>query len=107
MLNSQAPSEEGDRSNEIKHRYFEFDTAGFNIRAGHFYGLFGRGLVFNSYEDRNVRVDTRLDGLKASYQNGRLSATAFRARRCCASWTSGRSMWNTKPCATCMSQPRA
>jgi len=77
MLNSQAPSEEGDRSNEIKHRYFEFEAEGFNIRAGHFYGLFGRGLIFNSYEDRTVRVDTRLDGLKASYQQGRLSATVF------------------------------
>ncbi len=77
MLNSQAPSEEGDRSNDIKHRFFEFNTGGVSVRAGHFYGLFGRGLVFNSYEDRTVRVDTRLDGVKASYQNGRVSAIAF------------------------------
>ncbi|MFT5232713.1 MAG: cytochrome c biogenesis protein CcmG/thiol:disulfide interchange protein DsbE [Candidatus Krumholzibacteriia bacterium] len=77
MLNSQAPSEEGDRSNEIKHRFFEFNNGQVSVRAGHFYGLFGRGLIFNSYEDRTVRVDTRLDGLKASYQNEKLKITAF------------------------------
>ena len=77
MLNSQAPSEEGLRTNEIKHRFFEFGTGGFGIRAGHFYGLFGRGLIFNSYEDRTVRVDTRLDGVMARYQGDRVSATMF------------------------------
>ncbi len=77
MLNSQAPSEEGFRTNEIKHRYFEFNTGEVAIRAGHFYGLFGRGLVFNSYEDRTIRVDTRLDGLLASYKNDRLAVTSF------------------------------
>ncbi len=77
MLNSQAPSEEGDRSNEIKHRFFEFSNGNVHVRAGHFYGLFGRGLIFNSYEDRTVRVDTRLDGLKATYRNDRLRVTAF------------------------------
>lgn len=77
MFNSQAPSEEGLRTNEVKHRFFEFSTGGVGIRAGHFYGLFGRGLVFNSYEDRTVRVDTRLDGLIATYSRGPVSATAF------------------------------
>lgn len=77
MLNSQGPSEEGDRANEIKHRFFEFSTGPVSFRAGHFYGLFGRGLVFNSYEDRTVRVDTRLDGVTASYRGDRVAATVF------------------------------
>jgi thiol-disulfide isomerase/thioredoxin len=77
MLNSQGPSEEGDRSNEIKHRFFEYSTGPVSVRAGHFYGLFGRGLVFNSYEDRTVRVDTRLDGVTASYKSDRVNATVF------------------------------
>ena len=77
MLNSQAPSEEGDRGNQIQHRFFEFDSADFSVRAGHFHGIFGRGLVFNSYEDRVVRIDTRLDGIIASTRKGRLNATVF------------------------------
>lgn len=76
-LNSQAPSEEGDRSNEISQRFFEFSTGDFNIRAGHFYGIFGRGLIFNAYEDRTVRVNTRLDGLTASVNKGAIKGTIF------------------------------
>lgn len=63
LLNHQSPSEEGNRRNEIVHRFFEYRTGGFELRMGHFYGLFGRGLVWNSYEDRFIRVDTALDGV--------------------------------------------
>ncbi len=77
MLNSQAPSEDGDRKNEIVHRFFEFESGDASLRVGHFYGLFGRGLIFNSYEDRVIRIDTRLDGIIASTRQGRLNATAF------------------------------
>ena len=77
MLQSMAPSEYGERTNNIEHRFFEFATGGFNVRAGHFYGIFGRGLIFNGYEDRVVRVDTRLDGLSATYNRGRIAAAAF------------------------------
>ncbi|MFH1845822.1 MAG: DUF6029 family protein, partial [bacterium] len=66
LLNSQRPSEEGDRTNDIRHRFFEFSSGEFDIRAGHFYGLFGRGLLFAAYEDRMIRVDTALDGLLVS-----------------------------------------
>ena len=65
LLNHQSPSEDGNRRNEIVHRYFEYRTGGFDLRVGHFYGLFGRGLVWNSYEDRFIRVDTALDGVLA------------------------------------------
>jgi cytochrome c biogenesis protein CcmG/thiol:disulfide interchange protein DsbE len=77
MLNSQAPSEEGGRGTSIEHRFFEFNSSNVFVRAGHFYGLFGRGLVFNSYEDRTVRIDTRLDGLIGTYKSGKITATAF------------------------------
>jgi len=77
MLNSQAPSEFGERRNEVVHRFFEFDSGDVSVRAGHFYGLFGRGMVFNSYEDRAVRIDTRLDGIIASIRRDRYSATVF------------------------------
>ncbi len=77
MVRSEAPSEYGDRDNRIEHRFFEFDSDEFHIRAGHFFGIFGRGLLFNSYEDRVVRVDTRLDGLKGTWRRGNLTATMF------------------------------
>lgn len=69
LLNHQAPSEDGNRRNEVVHRYFEFRSGDFELRLGHFYGLFGRGLLWNSYEDRFIRVDTALDGV---YARGRI-----------------------------------
>jgi thiol-disulfide isomerase/thioredoxin len=77
MLNSRAPSEERDRSNAVEHRFFEFASGPFDVRVGHFYGIFGRGLVFNAYEDRTLRVDTRLDGITSTVRTGGLTATAF------------------------------
>lgn len=77
LLNSQQPAEEGGRENRIQHRFFEYRTEGVDIRAGHFYGLFGRGLLFAAYEDRMIRVDTALDGLLVSGRRGRLQGTVF------------------------------
>jgi cytochrome c biogenesis protein CcmG/thiol:disulfide interchange protein DsbE len=77
MLRSEAPNEFGERGNRIEHRFFEFDSSDFSIRAGHFFGIFGRGLIFNSYEDRVVRVDTRLDGIIGTIRKDRLTATMF------------------------------
>ncbi len=77
MLRSEAPNEFGERGNRIEHRFFEFASSDFQVRAGHFFGIFGRGLVFNSYEDRVVRIDTRLDGIIATYRKDRLAATLF------------------------------
>jgi len=77
MLRSEAPNEFGERGNTIEHRFFEFDAGKFSLRAGHFFGIFGRGLVFNSYEDRVVKVDTRLDGLTAVYRDDALTVKIF------------------------------
>jgi thiol-disulfide isomerase/thioredoxin len=77
LLNGQAPGEEGERRNDIRHRFLEFSSGAVEVRAGHFYGLYGRGLVFNAYEDRTVRVDTRLDGVAVRYRRDRLGAAAF------------------------------
>ena len=84
LLDHQAPSEDrpgpagdGIRTNLIRHRFAEFSTEGVDLRAGHFFGLFGRGLLFASYEDRRIRVDTALDGVIASGRRGRLRGTVF------------------------------
>lgn len=77
MLNSQQPAEEGTRRNEVRHRYAEFRTENVDVRAGHFYGLFGRGLLFAAYEDRVIRVDTALDGLLVRGRHGAWRGAAF------------------------------
>ena len=77
LLKSEAPGENGERENEIRHRFFEFESGDVSVRAGHFYGIFGRGLVFNAYEDRTLRVDTRLDGLTGTWRHDLGGFTAF------------------------------
>jgi hypothetical protein len=77
LLNARQPSEEGFRENGIRHRFLEFSLGDASVRAGHFYGLFGRGLVFAAYEDRAIRVDTALDGIIASAEAGRFRGSAF------------------------------
>jgi cytochrome c biogenesis protein CcmG/thiol:disulfide interchange protein DsbE len=76
-LDSQSPGEEGGRRNEITHRWFELTRGDMALRVGTFHGLFGRGLLFNAWQDRNLRIDTRLDGLIATARHGGLAATAF------------------------------
>ena len=49
---------------------------GLEITAGNFYAMFGRGLILKSYEDRNIRIDNNLLGLKVTgrYMGFTLSA---------------------------------
>ena len=65
---------------DIAYKYFAVELGdieeGININVGNFYKLFGRGLVLKSYEDRNIRVDNNLLGVKveANYMGFTLSA---------------------------------
>src|SRR5690606_18305237 len=65
---------------DIAYKYLAVDIGdleeGINIHVGNFYKLFGRGLVLKSYEDRNIRVDNNLLGVKveANYMGFTLSA---------------------------------
>ena len=47
----------------ITQRYTEaaFSSGGF--RLGNFYEIFGRGLLFRSYEERSLGVDSNMDGV--------------------------------------------
>lgn len=77
MFNHQGPAEDGNRRNELVHRYVSYHSGNFDVRVGHFYGLFGRGLVWNSYEDRFIRVDTALDGIIGRGDFGPVRVTAM------------------------------
>ncbi len=77
LLNAQQPAEETTRRNELRHRFAEFSSGDFEVRAGHFYGMFGRGLLFAAYENRTIRVDTALDGVLMRGARGPWAATMF------------------------------
>jgi len=53
---------------EIDYKYIRADigkrTEGLDITVGNFYSLFGRGMVLKSYEDRSIRIDNNLLGMK-------------------------------------------
>jgi len=57
---------------EIDFIYFKTDIVsnkeGIEIVGGNFYSLFGRGMVLKSYEDRSIRIDNNLLGLKITGQ---------------------------------------
>src|SRR5690606_12103791 len=65
---------------DIAYKYFAVDIGdieqGISITAGNFYELFGRGMILKSYEDRNIRIDNNLLGVKvkANYMGFTLAA---------------------------------
>ena len=56
----------------IPYKYIRADIGEYGenleITAGNFYTLFGRGMVLKSYEDRNIRIDNNLFGVKVTGQ---------------------------------------
>ena len=77
LLDARQPAEEGDRANDLRHRYVHYRGDGVEVRAGHFYGMFGRGMLFASREDRTLRIDTALDGLLVRANGEGWRAAAF------------------------------
>jgi len=54
----------------IDYKYFKADIGekneGLEILGGNYYALFGRGMVLKSYEDRSIRIDNNLLGVKVA-----------------------------------------
>jgi len=46
--------------------YGEYSHRRLNTRGGNFYALFGRGLALRAYENRPLRVDTNMQGLRST-----------------------------------------
>lgn len=64
-----------ERYADIAFKYFEADIGdieeGMKLTIGNYYSLFGRGLILKSYENRNIRIDNNLLGVKAEgYYSG-------------------------------------
>lgn len=79
---SPAISRGKEKYSDIAYKYFTVNfgdkKTNFEITAGNYYALVGRGMVLRSYEDRNLRLDNNLQGVlvKAGYRNFRLTALA-------------------------------
>lgn len=52
------------KGNGITYRYASFTKDNIEITAGNYYEQFGRGLIFRSYEDRNLGYDNAMDGVR-------------------------------------------
>jgi len=48
----------------IPYRYLSYNTDGFDITVGNFYEQFGSGLIFRTYEDKNIGYDNAMEGLR-------------------------------------------
>jgi hypothetical protein len=57
-----------ERYADIAFKYIDAEIGdvekGMKVTAGNFYSLFGRGLILKSYENRNIRIDNNLLGIK-------------------------------------------
>jgi hypothetical protein len=61
------PIEFGTGLKGISRRFIEFKKDNFDVRAGNFYELFGKGLTLNSFESRGLGFNTQFDGIKLNY----------------------------------------
>ncbi|MDZ7268354.1 MAG: DUF6029 family protein [candidate division KSB1 bacterium] len=63
------------RRAEFGQRFLEYDSGTLTIRAGHNYALLGRGLTLRFFENRQLRYDTRLDGLTLAWRRKNFDLT--------------------------------
>ncbi len=74
------PAEIGRNFKGLRKRYIEYRTDDFEIRAGTFSEIVGRGLALNSFEQRELAFDTGLDGIRIIYQKTFSKNKNFRLR---------------------------
>ena len=51
----------------IPYRYATYNTNGFDITVGNYYEQFGNGLIFRTYEDKNIGYDNSMEGIRVKY----------------------------------------
>jgi len=52
------------KGNGIPYRYATYNNYGLEITLGNFYEQFGSGLIFRSYEEKNLGIDNAIEGLR-------------------------------------------
>ncbi len=68
------------KQEELAFRYAEVYQGNLTLTVGNYYAIFGRGLTLRTYEDRNLRVDNNIEGLKANYYTDWFELTALGGR---------------------------
>ncbi len=71
------------RGQGIPYRFASYSADRLQVTVGNFYEQFGNGLIFRSYEERNLGIDNSLDGLRVRvtpYQGVRLTGIIGRQR---------------------------
>ena len=53
--------------NEFVFKYIQFTNNYLNITVGNYYEQFGSGLIFRSYEERAIGLNTAMDGVKIEF----------------------------------------
>ncbi|MDD3125429.1 MAG: DUF6029 family protein [Candidatus Kapabacteria bacterium] len=48
----------------VPYRYIRYNNGFVDVTAGNFYEQFGSGMIFRSYEDRQLGIDNAIDGLR-------------------------------------------
>lgn len=49
------------------YRFVQYNADNFDVTVGNFYEQFGSGLVFRTYEDKNIGYDNAMDGLRVKF----------------------------------------
>ncbi len=62
---------------DLTFRYAEFYYKDLTATVGTFYTIFGRGLTLRTYEERNLRVDNNIDGIRINYDGSFIRAQAL------------------------------
>ncbi len=71
------------RGQGIAYRFASYSADRLQVTVGNFYEQFGSGLIFRSYEERNLGIDNSLDGLRVRvtpYRGVRLTGLMGRQR---------------------------
>lgn len=52
----------------LGYRYVSYQGDKLEVTLGNFYGQFGSGMLFRSYEERSIGIDNAMDGIKLVYR---------------------------------------
>lgn len=59
---------EGFQGNGVGTYFLNFKHKGLDITGGHFYDQFGSGLIYRSWEDRQLGIDNSIRGVRVKYE---------------------------------------
>ena len=62
------PDDWGVNWQRLSFRNFQFSSEFLEVTAGNYYAIFGRGLILRSYENRDIRHDNNIDGVRGQVE---------------------------------------